>query len=92
MEKVDQLIKDLAEHIGGQLKSSTQMDHEIAEKTKALADLISARTLIDCHRLSVWIEENDHNAKTHNDGSRYILPIIVSLATTIIFNYLTGRL
>lgn len=43
METVDQLIKNLAEHISGRLKSNNEMEHEIAEKTKALADLITAR-------------------------------------------------
>lgn len=37
-----------------------------------------------------WV--NSGNDQPHNDGSRYILPIIVSLATTIIFNYLAGLL
>lgn len=89
IKEVNQLIKDLAEHISGRLKSTKEMDHEIAEKTKALADLISARIRIDClHEF----EGNNHNAQPYDGGSRYILPIIVSLATTIIFNYLTGRL
>lgn len=37
-----------------------------------------------------WV--NYDNNQPHNDGSRYILPIIVSLATTIIFNYIADLL
>ena len=47
MEKVDKLIEDLADHISGILKSNAERNHEVAEKTKALADLISARARMD---------------------------------------------
>ena len=47
MKKVDQLIKDLAEHISRRLKSNDELDHEIAEKTTALANLISARAAMN---------------------------------------------
>lgn len=43
MEKVDQLINDLAEHIINVLKSDDELQHEVAEKSTALANLISAR-------------------------------------------------
>ena len=32
------------------------------------------------------------NKNTHNDNNNLLLPIIVSIAVTIIFNYLIGRL
>ena len=43
MEKVDSLINTLAEHIENEIISNRVCAHEIAEKTKALAELISAR-------------------------------------------------
>lgn len=43
MEKVDQLINDLAEHIINILKSGNELPHDITEKSTALANLISAR-------------------------------------------------
>lgn len=45
MEKVDQLIEDLAEHISNILKREDkyQREHDIAEKSAALAALIAAR-------------------------------------------------
>ncbi len=43
MEKVDQLINDLAAHIINVLKSGDEFQHEVAEKSTALANLISAR-------------------------------------------------
>lgn len=43
LEKVDQLINDLAENIINILKSEDEFQHEVAEKSTALANLISAR-------------------------------------------------
>lgn len=44
MEKVDSLINTLAEHIENIILTNQEYDkNEIAEKTKALAELISAR-------------------------------------------------
>lgn len=43
MEKVDELIETLAEHISYVIASGETYDNEISEKTKALAELISAR-------------------------------------------------
>ena len=43
MEKVDALIEALAEHISEKISSGREDEGEIAEKTKALAELISAR-------------------------------------------------
>ena len=43
MEKVDSLINTLAENIENEILSKRVCAHEIAEKTKALAELISAR-------------------------------------------------
>ena len=43
MEKVDQLINDLAEHISNILKTDNELQHDVAEKSTALANLISAR-------------------------------------------------
>ncbi len=43
MEKVDELIEALAEHISYVIASGKGCENEISEKTKALAELISAR-------------------------------------------------
>lgn len=43
MEKVDALIEALAEHISDVITSGKECEGEISEKTKALAELISAR-------------------------------------------------
>lgn len=43
MEKVDALIEALAEHISDVIASGKECEGEISEKTKALAELISAR-------------------------------------------------
>lgn len=43
MEEVDKLIKELAVHISEVISSGKEREHEIAEKTKALAELMSAR-------------------------------------------------
>lgn len=43
MKKVDELIEVLAEHISYAIASGEKYEHEISEKTAALAELISAR-------------------------------------------------
>ena len=43
MEKVDALIEELAIHISEIISSGEHFDGEIEGKTKALAELISAR-------------------------------------------------
>lgn len=43
MEQVDELIKKLAEHIEERISAEVVSDHEVAEKTIALAELVSAR-------------------------------------------------
>ncbi|MCI5856481.1 MAG: hypothetical protein MR016_03835 [Agathobacter sp.] len=43
MEEVDNLIKALAVHISEIISSGKEREHEVAEKAKALADLMSAR-------------------------------------------------
>lgn len=43
VEKVDELIEELAIHISGIISSGKEREGEIAEKTKALAELISVR-------------------------------------------------
>lgn len=43
MEKVDTLIDALCDHIAGILKKDAEYGNEVAEKTKALAELVSAR-------------------------------------------------
>lgn len=43
VEKVDKLIETLAEHIADKIFSGKESNQEISEKTKALAELISAR-------------------------------------------------
>ena len=47
MEKVDQLINDLAENIINILKSEDEFQHEVAEKSTALVNLISARAAMN---------------------------------------------
>lgn len=43
MEEVDKLIEALAIHINEIISSGNGREHEVAEKTKALAELVSAR-------------------------------------------------
>lgn len=43
MSKVDELIDTLAEHIKKCINEGNDIENEIAEKTKALAELVSAR-------------------------------------------------
>lgn len=43
MKKVDELIDELASHIKKIILSGKERENEIAEKTKALAELVSAR-------------------------------------------------
>lgn len=43
MKEVDNLIEVLAMHISGIIVSGKEREHEVAEKTKALAELVSAR-------------------------------------------------
>ena len=45
MKEVDELIENLAIHIGQIISSGKERDGEIAEKTKALAELVSARAI-----------------------------------------------
>lgn len=47
MEKVDELIGKLAEHIIGIMDINDGEAHEVAEKTKALADLVAARASLN---------------------------------------------
>lgn len=46
MEKVDELIDALAEHIKKRIDEGNDMENEITEKTKALAELVSARAFV----------------------------------------------
>lgn len=41
--EVDELIKNLAAHISELISSGKENEHEIVEKTRALAELVSAR-------------------------------------------------
>lgn len=43
MSKVDELIDALADHIKGRLTTSPIVDDKIAEKTRALAELVAVR-------------------------------------------------
>lgn len=43
VEKVDNLIDLLADHIRNLIENEGELEHEVAEKTRALADLIFAR-------------------------------------------------
>lgn len=45
MDEVDKLIERLAIHIQSIISSRESSDMEIAEKTKALAELVSARAM-----------------------------------------------
>ena len=45
MKEVDKLIEALAIHISEIISSGKEREHEVAEKTKALAELVSARTV-----------------------------------------------
>lgn len=47
MEKVDKLIEKLAENISRILESGREKENEVEKKTKALAELISARATIN---------------------------------------------
>lgn len=47
MVKVEELIETLAEQIIETIKSKREAEHEISEKTKALADLLTARALMN---------------------------------------------
>ena len=51
MNKVDELIDALAEHIKKRIDEGNDMENEITEKTKALAELVSARAK-RCFRFS----------------------------------------
>jgi len=43
VKQVDELIKKLAEHIEERISAEVVSEHEVAEKTIALAELVSAR-------------------------------------------------
>lgn len=43
MDTVDNLINSLADHIKKLIENEGEREHEVAEKTRALAELISAR-------------------------------------------------
>ena len=45
MKEVDKLIEALAIHISEVISSGKECEHEVAEKTRALAELMSARAL-----------------------------------------------
>lgn len=45
MKAVDDLIENLAIHISEVISSGKECEHEVAEKTNALAELVSARTV-----------------------------------------------
>lgn len=46
VKQVDELIKKLAEHIEERISAEVVSEHEVAEKTIALAELVSARAKI----------------------------------------------
>lgn len=50
VEEVDKLIEALAIHISGIISVGKESEHEIAEKTKALAELVSARANLPRNR------------------------------------------
>ncbi len=45
MKAVDELIENLAIHISEVISSGKEREHEVAEKTNALAALMSARAM-----------------------------------------------
>lgn len=47
MKNIDELIEKLAKHIEECLEKGSEYEGEIAEKTKALAELVSARAKMD---------------------------------------------
>ena len=47
MKNIDELIEKLAKHIEECLEKGSEYEGEIAEKTKALAELVSARAKLD---------------------------------------------
>ncbi len=47
MEKVDRLIEEMTESIRGMIKSNIYSPQSISEGTKALAELIAARALMN---------------------------------------------
>ena len=51
MEKVDKLIEKLAIHISQIISSGREGEGEISEKTKALAELISARAKMQTNHI-----------------------------------------
>lgn len=55
--EVDELIKNLAKHISELISSGKAYEHEIAEETKALAELVSARAVF-------WVNETKTNVKS----------------------------
>lgn len=46
MQEVDKLIGTLSEHIENIIQNDREVEHEIAEKTKALAALVAARASV----------------------------------------------
>lgn len=58
MEEVDELIKKLAIHISGIISSGKEREGEIAEKTKALAELISARAEFPVNKVEIEVGVN----------------------------------
>lgn len=58
MEEVDELIKKLAIHISGIILSDKEREGEIAEKTKALAELISARAAFSLNKVEIEVGVN----------------------------------
>lgn len=55
MKEVDELIKKLAIHISEIISSGKCGEHEIAEKTKALAELVSARAMFSVNKVETKV-------------------------------------
>ena len=57
MKEVDELIKKLAIHISEIISSDKEREGEVAEKTNALAELISARAMFSVNKVEKSIAE-----------------------------------
>lgn len=57
MDKVDQFINDLAEHISNILKTDNEYHNDVAEKSRVLATLIIVRAVMSWQFLEMCRDE-----------------------------------
>lgn len=55
VKEVDELIKKLAIHIGEIISSDKEREGEVSDKTKALAELISARAMFSVNKVETKV-------------------------------------